>query len=64
MYGLLYFFLALRPDDSLYKEAAHELSRDRNAFDQSAQRAVQGGSVGGNSFRNVSSSSEEGMNHH
>ena len=50
MYWLQYLFLKPNPDDSLYKEAANELRRDRNAFDQSALRAVQGGSIGGIQF--------------
>ena len=51
VYGLQYLFLESNPDDPLNKEAADELRRDRNAFDQNAQRAVRGGSVGGVQFQ-------------
>ena len=51
VYGLQYLFLEPNPDDPLNKEAADELRRDRAAFDQNAQRAVRGGSVGGVQFQ-------------
>ena len=50
VYGLQYLFLEPNPDDPLNKEAAEQLRRDRAAFEQSAQRAIRGGSVGGVQF--------------
>ena len=50
VYGLQYLFLEPNPDDPLNKEAADELRRDRAAFEQNAQRAVRGGTVGGVQF--------------
>ncbi|KAG8930371.1 NEDD8-conjugating protein ubc12 [Tulasnella sp. 419] len=53
MFGLHYLFLEPNPDDPLNKEAAEDLRRNRDQFQQNVKTSMRGGYVKSVSYDNV-----------
>ncbi|EDQ86109.1 uncharacterized protein MONBRDRAFT_35275 [Monosiga brevicollis MX1] len=50
IYGLMFLFLEPNDSDPLNKDAAQVMHSDRSQFERNVRRAMQGGSIGGETF--------------